>query len=73
MSEQLMEEPQAPQQVIELVVQELQNRIGQVTTQYETNMALLKAQATQEIQSRDKRIEELSRALANAASKNSSN
>jgi hypothetical protein len=73
MSEQLMEQPQAPQQVIELVVQELQNRIGQVTTQYETNMAVLKAQATQEIQSRDKRIEELSRALANAASKNSSN
>jgi len=73
MSEQVMEQPQAPQQVIELVVQELQNRIGQVTTQYETNMAVLKAQATQEIQSRDKRIEELSRALANAASKNSSN
>jgi len=73
MSEQIMEQPQAPQQVIELVVQELQNRIGQVTTQYETNMAVLKAQATQEIQSRDKRIEELSRALANAASKNSSN
>jgi len=73
MSEQLMEQPQSPQQVIELVVQELQNRIGQVTTQYETNMAVLKAQATQEIQSRDKRIEELSRALANAASKNSSN
>jgi hypothetical protein len=73
MSEQTLEQPQAPQQVIELVVQELQNRIGQVTTQYETNMAVLKAQATQEIQSRDKRIEELSRALANAASKNSSN
>lgn len=53
----------------ELVVQELQNRIGQVTTQYETQMAVLKAQATQEIQARDKRIEELSRALANAASK----
>lgn len=53
---------------IELVVQELQNRIGQITTQYEAQMAMLKAQATQEIQSRDKRIEELSRALANAAS-----
>jgi len=73
MSEQTIEETQEPQQIIELVVQELQNRIGQVTTQYETNMAVLKAQATQEIQSRDKRIEELSRALANAASKNSSN
>jgi len=51
----------------------LQNRIGQVTTQYETNLAVLKAQATQEIQGRDKRIEELSRALANAATKKEAN
>jgi hypothetical protein len=50
-------------------VQELQNRIGQVTTNYEMQLAVLKAQATQEIQGRDKRIEELSRALANAATK----
>jgi len=50
---------------LELILQELQNRIGQVTTQYETQMAILKAQATQEIQARDKRIEELSRSLAN--------
>lgn len=71
MSEQIMEQP-APT-TIELVVQELQNRIGQVTTQYETQMAVLKAQATQEIQGRDKRIEELSRALANAATKKSEN
>ena len=71
MSEQIAEQP-APS-TIELVVQELQNRIGQVTTQYETQMAVLKAQATQEIQGRDKRIEELSRALANAASKKADN
>lgn len=69
MSEQFVEQPQPT--TIELVVQELQNRIGQVTTQYEMQMAVLKAQATQEIQARDKRIEELSRALANAASKKS--
>lgn len=69
MSEQFVEQPQPT--TIELVVQELQNRIGQVTTQYEMQMAVLKAQATQEIQGRDKRIEELSRALANAASKKS--
>ena len=71
MSEQTVEGfPQAPQPTMaELVVQELQNRIGQVTTQYETQMAVLKAQATQEIQARDKRIEELSRALANATTK----
>lgn len=41
---------------LELVVQELQNRIGQITSQYETNMAVLKAQATEEIQKRDELI-----------------
>jgi hypothetical protein len=46
-------------QTLELVVQELQNRIGQITSQYETQMAVLKAQATQEIQSRDEKIKEL--------------
>lgn len=68
----MSEQPTQPQQpsMADLVVQELQNRIGQVTTQYETQMAVLKAQATQEIQARDKRIEELSRALASAATKN---
>ena len=44
---------------LELVVQELQSRIGQITSQYETQMAVLKAQATQEIQSRDEKIKEL--------------
>ena len=64
----MSEQPvQSGPSTIELVLQELQNRIGQVTTQYESQMAMLKAQATQEIQARDKRIEELSRALANAA------
>jgi hypothetical protein len=73
MSEQIMEQPQqAEPTTLELVVQELQNRIGQVTTNYEMQMAVLKAQATQEIQGRDKRIEELSRALANASSKKGS-
>jgi predicted RNase H-like nuclease (RuvC/YqgF family) len=72
MSEQTIEQPQGEPTTIELVVQELQNRIGQVTTNYEMQMAVLKAQATQEIQARDKRIEELSRALANAATKKDS-
>ena len=36
---------------LELVVQELQNRIGQITSNYETQMAILKAQALQEIES----------------------
>jgi glucose-6-phosphate-specific signal transduction histidine kinase len=74
MSQQTLEQPQqAEPTMVELVVQELQNRIGQVTTQYETQLAILKAQATQEIQGRDKRIEELSRALANAATKKEAN
>jgi hypothetical protein len=46
-------------QTLELLVQELQNRIGQITSQYETNLAMLKAQATQEIQAREQRIQEL--------------
>lgn len=45
---------------LELVVQELQNRIGQITSNYETQLAVLKAQATEEIQKRDAQIAELS-------------
>lgn len=44
---------------IELVVQELQNRIGQITSNYELQMAMLKAQATEEIQKRDEIITSL--------------
>jgi hypothetical protein len=44
---------------LELVVQELQNRIGQITSNYETQLAILKAQATEEIQKRDAQIAEL--------------
>lgn len=44
---------------LELVVQELQNRIGQITSQYETNMAVLKAQATEALQAKDAEIEAL--------------
>lgn len=44
---------------LELVVQELQNRIGQITSQYETQLAVLKAQATEEIQKRDEQIKSL--------------
>lgn len=42
-----------------MVVQELQQRIGQMTSEYETKLAVLKAQATEQIQARDKRIIEL--------------
>lgn len=44
---------------LELVVQELQNRIGQITSQYETQMAVLKAQATEALQSKDLEIASL--------------
>lgn len=53
-------------QTLELMVQELQQRIGQITSQYETQLAVLKAQATQEIQAREQRIQELQAALVNA-------
>ena len=44
---------------LELVVQELQNRIGQITSQYETQMAVLKAQAQQAIEAKDQEISSL--------------
>jgi hypothetical protein len=46
-------------QTLELVVQELQNRIGQLVSQYETQIAILKAQANEAIQSKDAEIQEL--------------
>jgi hypothetical protein len=44
---------------LELVVQELQNRIGQITSQYETQIAVLKAQVTEAIQAKDEEIKNL--------------
>jgi riboflavin synthase len=44
---------------LELVVQELQNRIGQITTQYETQMAILKVQAHEAMQEKDEQIKKL--------------
>ena len=44
---------------IELVVQELQNRIGQITSQYETQMAILKVQANEALQAKDEEIQQL--------------
>jgi hypothetical protein len=41
---------------LEKVVQELQNRIGQITSQYETQMAVLKAQATEALEAKDAEI-----------------
>ena len=44
---------------LELVVQELQNRIGQITTQYETQLAVLKAQVSETLQQKDEEIQQL--------------
>jgi hypothetical protein len=44
---------------LELVVQELQNRIGQITSNYETQLAVLKAQATEALEAKDTEIESL--------------
>jgi hypothetical protein len=62
----MSEQTQVDTTTLELLAQELQNRIGQITSQYETNLAVLKAQATQEIQAREQRIQELQGALINA-------
>lgn len=44
---------------LELVVQELQSRIGQITSNYETQMAVLKAQATEALEAKDAEIASL--------------
>jgi GTP cyclohydrolase FolE2 len=44
---------------LELVVQELQSRIGQITSNYETQMAVLKAQATEALEAKDSEIASL--------------
>lgn len=51
---------------LELVVQELQNRIGQITSQYETQMAVLKAQANQALEAKDEEIRSLTEAAEKA-------
>lgn len=54
---------------LELVVQELQNRIGQITSQYETQLAVLKAQVTEALQAKDAEIEALTPADKKESSK----
>lgn len=44
------------QKTLELVIQELQGRIGQITSQYETQLAVLKAQANIEIEKLQNKI-----------------
>lgn len=44
---------------LELVVQELQNRIGQITSQYETQLAVMKAQVSEALHQKDEEIQSL--------------
>jgi len=46
-------------QTLESIIQELQNRIGQLVSQYETQLAVLKVQSRELVQSKDVEIEEL--------------
>ncbi len=46
-------------QTLESIVQELQNRIGQLVGQYETQLAILKVQSKELVQSKDVEIQEL--------------
>lgn len=54
---------------LELVVQELQDRIGRITSSYETQMAVLKAQATLELQDAAQKIEELGKEVESLKAK----
>lgn len=54
---------------LELVVQELQNRIGQITSNYETQLAVLKAQATEQIETLQTQLQEANEAAASAGEK----
>lgn len=42
----------------EMVIQELSTRIGKITSQYEVELAVLKAQATQQITALQQRLSE---------------
>lgn len=67
MTENTFTPPAMQQPTMEqLMIQELQNRIGQLTSGYETQLAAIKAQAMQEIQQRDSQIQELRVAVINA-------
>ncbi len=53
---------------LELVVQELQNRIGQITSQYEIQLAVLRVQANEALQAKDAEIQELKGSKLNVQS-----
>lgn len=49
----------SPPSVPEMVIEELASRIGKITSQYEVEMAALKAQAMQQISALQQRLVEL--------------
>jgi hypothetical protein len=51
------------EKTLELIVQELQNRMGQLVSNYETQLAVLKAQATEALEEKDNKIKELTNKL----------
>lgn len=51
------------EKTLELVIQELQNRIGQIVSNYESQLAILKAQATEALEEKDNKIKELTNKL----------
>ena len=53
-------------ETLELVIQELQNRLGQIMSQYEIQIAVLKASITKELEAKDKLIEELTAKTASS-------
>lgn len=59
-----MSDNSAQTQTLELVVQELQDRIGRITSMYETQMAVLKAQATVELGEARRQLDALSKKIA---------
>jgi hypothetical protein len=52
------------QKTLELIIQELQSRIGQITSSYELQMAVLKANASKEIEDLNNKIIELGGSIA---------
>ena len=47
------------QKTLELIIQELQSRIGQITSSYELQMAVLKANASKQIEELNAQVLEL--------------
>lgn len=54
---------------LEQIIQELQNRLGNLVGQYETQLAILKVQTKELIEAKDNEIQELKKAASKKESK----